>query len=158
MSTLPACLKVSHVKLPASWDMLYQPRPVDTYNSCECSKRRAVLTLLNDPEWAAWSDREIARQCAVTQPFVSSIRPKPASDNGYQMAEPRLVTANIRSERTYPMNTGNIGRGCWRLTCQPCRPPGKLTRETPGLLVDTISTQDWPGCWKFSMLNSPSRG
>jgi hypothetical protein len=28
-------------------------------------KRRSVMTLLNDPEWAVWSDRAIARQCAV---------------------------------------------------------------------------------------------
>src|SRR5690606_34524473 len=28
-------------------------------------KRRAVLTLLSDPEWSAWSDREVARACGV---------------------------------------------------------------------------------------------
>ena len=30
-------------------------------------KRRAVLTLLEDAEWSTWSDREIARRCAVHQ-------------------------------------------------------------------------------------------
>jgi hypothetical protein len=38
-------------------------------------KRRAVLTLLNDPEWSKWSDREIARLCAVSHEFVRKLRP-----------------------------------------------------------------------------------
>lgn len=37
-------------------------------------KRQAVLTLLRDPEWQQWSDREIARTCKVSQPFVSDMR------------------------------------------------------------------------------------
>src|SRR4051794_27961438 len=58
-------------------------------------KRRAVLTLLNDPDWARWSDREIARQCAVTHPFVSSLRPNTrASGKRYQMDEERVVIRN----------------------------------------------------------------
>ena len=28
-------------------------------------KRRAAMTLLDDPEWSSWSDSEIARRCAV---------------------------------------------------------------------------------------------
>lgn len=38
-------------------------------------KRKAVRTLLNDAEWSKWSDREIARQCGVTHPFVANLRP-----------------------------------------------------------------------------------
>ena len=38
-------------------------------------KMHAVLALLNDAEWVKWSDNEIARRCAVSQPFVSKIRP-----------------------------------------------------------------------------------
>jgi hypothetical protein len=33
-----------------------------------------VLTLLNDGEWAQWSDREIARRCAVNHEMVGRIR------------------------------------------------------------------------------------
>lgn len=51
-------------------------------------KRKAVLTMLEDFEWGdpdAWSDREIARQTHVSQPFVSklraSLKTKPATDN-----------------------------------------------------------------------------
>lgn len=37
-------------------------------------KRRAVETLLRDEEWSQWSDREIARRCAVHHGFVAKIR------------------------------------------------------------------------------------
>ena len=37
-------------------------------------KRKAVITMIDDFEWGMWSDSEIARQCDVSQPFVSNIR------------------------------------------------------------------------------------
>lgn len=37
-------------------------------------KRKAVLTMLEDFEWAEWEDREIARQCHVSHPFVAKMR------------------------------------------------------------------------------------
>ena len=37
-------------------------------------KRKAVETLLNDPEWVTWSDNKVAEQAAVSQVFVSAIR------------------------------------------------------------------------------------
>jgi hypothetical protein len=37
-------------------------------------KRRAVETLLRDEEWGKWSDREIARRCAVSPTFAGEIR------------------------------------------------------------------------------------
>lgn len=56
-------------------------------------KRRAVLTLLNDGEWAMWSDREIARQCQVSNTFVSNLR--------------QTVTVNVDSdERNYTTKHG----------------------------------------------------
>jgi len=77
-------------------------------------KRRVVELMLSDPEWAKWSDREIARRCQVTHPFVSNLREEmglsagsPLSGNGYQMGE-RLVN---RNGRTYKMQTGEIGKG-----------------------------------------------
>jgi len=66
-------------------------------------KRRSVTTLLADPEWGKWSDREIARQCNVSHTFVQNLRP--------------FVTGNVASEKIYmtrqgtvaTMNTANIG-------------------------------------------------
>jgi hypothetical protein len=37
-------------------------------------KRCAVMRLLEDEEWSAWSGRDIARQCRVSHPFVSKIK------------------------------------------------------------------------------------
>lgn len=37
-------------------------------------KRRAVETLLNDAEWGKWTDREIARRCAVSPQTVANVR------------------------------------------------------------------------------------
>jgi phage N-6-adenine-methyltransferase len=59
-------------------------------------KRRAVLQLLNDEEWSGWSDREIARRCAVSNRFVSNLRP--VTVNGSQL-EP---------ERTYVTKHGTM--------------------------------------------------
>lgn len=55
-------------------------------------KRRAVLLLLDDPEWSHWSDREIAARCRVSHPFVAKLRP---------------VTGNVSSERTYVTKHGS---------------------------------------------------
>lgn len=37
-------------------------------------KRKIVVEMLQDAEWSKWSDREIANQCHVSQPFVSKLR------------------------------------------------------------------------------------
>lgn len=37
-------------------------------------KRKAVQTLLTDPEWSEWSDRKIADSCGVGHPFVAALR------------------------------------------------------------------------------------
>ena len=68
-------------------------------------KRRAVETLLRDEEWAKWSDGEIARRCAVSDRFVSSVR-KDLSPNGSEIAQ-RTVA---RNGTTYTQNTINIGK------------------------------------------------
>lgn len=78
-------------------------------------KRRAVMTLLEDDEWGAWSDREIARRCGVSHPFVASIRAG-LSGNDYQMTETRTVE---RGGTTYTQNTTNIGATKTDPDCQP---------------------------------------
>lgn len=66
----------------------------------------AVLTLLNDEERAKWSDGEIAKRCALSQPFVSALRRrlKPALSE----AEPRSFTTRHGTVST--MKGENIGR------------------------------------------------
>lgn len=70
-------------------------------------KRRAVMVLLNDPEWSKWSDRDIARQAGVSHPFVSKLRPSVTGN--VTSDEPRTYTTKHGTEAT--MNTANIGSG-----------------------------------------------
>lgn len=37
-------------------------------------KRRAVMVMLRDDLWSKWSDRKIAKACAVTHPMVATLR------------------------------------------------------------------------------------
>ncbi|MFC1474895.1 ParB N-terminal domain-containing protein, partial [bacterium] len=67
-------------------------------------KRRVVGTLLEDDEWGAWSDHEIARKCSVSQPFVTKVRNE-LSKNGYQWDSKRKCADG----RT--IDTANIGKG-----------------------------------------------
>lgn len=67
-------------------------------------KRKSVLRLLGDAEWAKWSDREIAKRCGVSQPFVSDLRGWTASDNGYQMRE----RTAFRDGKAYEIKTDTI--------------------------------------------------
>ena len=64
-------------------------------------KRRAVLTLLNDPTWVQWSDREIARHCRVGADLVGKMRPQVVtvvsdSEPAYFDADRYAVPVRIR--------------------------------------------------------------
>jgi hypothetical protein len=55
-------------------------------------KRRAVETLLRDPEWSQWSDREIARRCHVDHKTVGAIRSELSGE--IPQIEPRSLSAD----------------------------------------------------------------
>lgn len=67
-------------------------------------KRLAVIMLLKDEEWAAWSDREIARRCAVHNSFVGKVR---ASLSLNDSEKPKTYTTKHGTQAT--MKTENIG-------------------------------------------------
>jgi DNA modification methylase len=71
-------------------------------------KRRAVLLLLADEEWGKWSDREIARRCAVDNSLVSKIIKETESVDRQQMA--RTCT---RNGVTYTMKPARGKTGRW---------------------------------------------
>ena len=52
------CIRDRHLALPRN----------------RADKRKSVETLLLDPEWVNWSDREIAEACQVSHPTVAAIR------------------------------------------------------------------------------------
>jgi N6-adenosine-specific RNA methylase IME4 len=65
-------------------------------------KRKSALTLLQDPEWSQWSDRQIAEHVGVSNRFVSTLRGE-LSVNGSQM---RKVS---RGGSQFLMNVTRIG-------------------------------------------------
>ena len=67
-------------------------------------RARAVLTMLNDPKWSGWSDREIARRAAVSNNFVSTLRPSAS------VIEGQIARTVERNGKTYTMNTSAIGK------------------------------------------------
>ena len=72
-------------------------------------KRRAVLTLLEDAEWSQWSNREIARRCAVGDHLVAELRAGlTAFSRSEDQSEARVYTTKHGSKAT--MNTAAIGR------------------------------------------------
>lgn len=65
--------------------------------SQERNKRRAVTTLLDDPEWAAWSDNSIAKASHVDHKTVAAVR---AAILGNSQDAPTTRTV-IRNGTTY---------------------------------------------------------
>jgi hypothetical protein len=102
-------------------------------------KRRAVHTLLHDPEWTAWSDREIAKRCGVSQPFVTAqrkLQPATPSDNDYQIAQPRKVE---RGGRVYEMSTSSINAARQRPEPKPTpEPVDEIEPEAAEEAVDDV--------------------
>lgn len=69
-------------------------------------KQRAVRKLLDDDDWYTWSDGEIAKRCAVSQPFVSKLR-RELTQNGFESSVERkgadgrtIDTSNIGKEKS----------------------------------------------------------
>jgi hypothetical protein len=50
-------------------------------------KRKAVATMLGDPEWKQWADRQIARLCGVVHSYVGKIRGELQEATGDAVAE-----------------------------------------------------------------------
>jgi hypothetical protein len=70
-------------------------------------KRKAATTLLLDPEWCVWSDREIAKRCAVSFMLVADVRSS-VTMNFHSDAPSRTYTTRHGTVAT--MATGRIGR------------------------------------------------
>jgi len=72
-------------------------------------KRKAVLIMLEDEEWAQWSTREIARQCGVSEKMARSLRAShTASKTQYENSERTFI--HPRTGKPSKMKTEKIGR------------------------------------------------
>ena len=85
-------------------------------------KRRAVEMLLRDDEWSKWSDREIARRCAVSSAMVGNIREKLKATVNHLQSDER-IGADGRTT-----NTANIGK---KPVTEVITPEGKPATLTP---------------------------
>lgn len=65
-------------------------------------KRKAVTTLLADPEWVQWSDRKIASVCRVGHPLVAAVRASleeiPVTDRTYTTKHGTTATMNTAGQ------------------------------------------------------------
>jgi hypothetical protein len=93
----------------------------------QADKRRAVETLLQDPEWGQWSDREIARQCKVSPDTVGRIRAELQTSLSESDSEKP-------AERTYTTKHGTVAT----MRVQGQREAAKERRSTR--LVDILAT------------------
>ena len=88
-------------------------------------KRRAVQTLLDDAEWGAWSDNELARRCAVSVSFVGDVRKAHYSPT--IVTNPQQRTVTTKHGTTTTMNTANVGKKATpaepEKTAEPPTPP-----------------------------------
>lgn len=91
-------------------------------------KRKAVELLLNDTEWAKWSDRRIAEMVGVTHPFVANIR------------TPKVVTVTTPAPKTDSSKPAKKGGGAASdstkatskpPSSKPSKPATKSKPETP---------------------------
>lgn len=71
-------------------------------------KRKSVQTLLDDAEWAKWSDREIARQCSVHHELVGRMRAAHLAETPDSAGDATRTVE--RAGTVYEQDTSNIGR------------------------------------------------
>lgn len=101
-------------------------------------KRKAVMTLLEDAEWAKWSDREIARQCHVSPHTVADAR-RAICANAQMPAERKVE----RNGKTYEQNTANIGKkkDAAPVAAAPAKKPAR-TLEAESLPEEQMDAND----------------
>lgn len=74
----------------------------------DADKRNAVDRLLGDPEWAQWSDREIARRAGVSAPFVGARRQALAAKATGSAVVGSLGHAPAPAVRKFTDSAGNV--------------------------------------------------
>lgn len=70
-------------------------------------KRKAVMMLLDDPEWGKWSDRKLAKLAAVSNVFVSKLREEkaPKQANKTPLSPVNGLQETKESEKGKPGNS-----------------------------------------------------
>jgi hypothetical protein len=74
----------------------------------QADKRRAVERLLKDPEWARWSDRQIAEAAKVDHKTVGKVRRELAGEFPTGKPNSRGLTGEIPKPNGKPNNRGSL--------------------------------------------------
>ncbi len=90
-------------------------------------KRKAILSLLHDPEWRLWSDREIAKRTATSDKTVAKLR-REISGEG--------MDAEIRVERKFTTRHGTEATRTVKPVAKPAA--GLVERVLAGLPDDVL--------------------
>lgn len=102
------------------------------YQRSNTDKRRAVMRLLEDAEWAQWSDREIARQCRVSADLANRIRKEITPVTVRKDSEPEQRTYTTKHGTITKMNTQAINADRLRLDEPPEPSPEPPAHRGPG--------------------------
>lgn len=73
-------------------------------------KRRAVTRLLEDEEWRAWPDSQLARAASVSREYVVRVRAELREQFQNLSCDRSQDRTVIRDGKSYTMNTANIGK------------------------------------------------
>jgi hypothetical protein len=95
-------------------------------------KRKAVMAMLEDIEWQDWSDREIARQCCVSHPFVAAIRKEMGADKPEKKMNVRGKTTTRIQQPVEKQEEPQV----------PQFSEEEIEREEMKALVDMLKTQN----------------
>lgn len=106
-------------------------------------KQRVVQRLLSDDEWAAWSNREIARRCAVSEGLVRSLRTERSDGD-------QIRTYTTKHGTTATMQTGNIGKSTPPVTYG--KKEDDYQPDVPEIHIDEIEPKE---TWEEARLKPP---
>ena len=73
-------------------------------------KRRAITAMLKDPEWARWSDRAIAKACAVDHKSVAKVRRELTAPKGGEIPNPTTESGKPNSSGEIPTGGSMVER------------------------------------------------
>jgi len=98
-------------------------------------KKKSVETLLNDPEWAKWSTKQIAEKCRVGWHFVDDLKTLFTSRARSDESDSQVTYKNKHGQ-TATMNTANIGKAKPAEESPPAEPQTPQKQEEP---IDRIN-------------------
>ncbi|KQP43933.1 hypothetical protein [Pseudorhodoferax sp. Leaf274] len=74
-------------------------------------KRKALNTLLDDAEWAAWPDAELARQCSVSRDLVRAVKEERShAEKHVTLVPPPETPAHVRERFEEIQQSGGVPR------------------------------------------------